>query len=263
METTGFSATFQPVCESDAQCKCCRGPSRLYGVVDFNKNGQTRRGKPVLGCAGIPIYYYRCPDCGFIFTTAFDRFSPADFSRWIYNQEYVLVDPDYVSSRPQAGADFLDGLLSPDRPRRLLDYGSGTGAMAEMLRQRGFPQVECYDPYVGGHSERPSLRYDCLVSIEVVEHSVNPAFTFSDMAGLLDDPGLIIFSTLLQPNDIEQIGLNWWYAAPRNGHVSLHTRKSLSVLLSRLGLQFLSRDDNVHVAFRNLPSFARRFCPTA
>ena len=79
------------------------------------------------------------------------------------------------------------------------------------------------------------------------------------MNELLSDPGLIIFSTLLQPADIEQQGLSWWYVGPRNGHVSLFSRESLERLLNPYGLTFGSFNDGFHVLFREVPDFARHF----
>ena len=32
--------------------------------------------------------------------------------------------------------------------------------------------------------------------------------------------------------------LSWWYAAPRNGHISLFSRKSLGMLAARFGLTY-------------------------
>jgi hypothetical protein len=72
------------ICRRQAPCKCCGAPASLYGVVDFHKNCEIYR-RRVLDVAGVPIYYYRCPECRFLFTTAFDGFSRADFHSHIYN----------------------------------------------------------------------------------------------------------------------------------------------------------------------------------
>ena len=71
--------------------------------------------------------------------------------------------------------------------------------------------------------------------------------------------GLIIFSTLLQPPDIDQAGLSWWYAASRNGHVSLFSRPGLELLVRRLGVQFGSFDQDLHALFREIPDLAKHF----
>src|SRR5579885_2070868 len=117
----------QVVCADRARCKCCGDTAFLWGVVDFHKNCEVRR-RPVLGISGIPIYYYRCPGCRFLFTTAFDDFTDEDFLRYVYNEDYSLVDPDYLGDRPRANANFLVRLLASVRPRRILDYGGCAAA---------------------------------------------------------------------------------------------------------------------------------------
>jgi 2-polyprenyl-6-hydroxyphenyl methylase/3-demethylubiquinone-9 3-methyltransferase len=92
-----------------------------------------------------------------------------------------------------------------------------------------------------------------------VEHSTDPAATFAEMSDLLMDPGLILFSTLVQPADIDQQRLNWWYAAPRNGHVSLYSKASLKAIASKHQWKMASFNENLHLFFRDLPEYARSF----
>lgn len=257
-----MSSILTPICPKQTPCKCCGAIAVLYGVVDFHKNCEIIR-RVVFGPSGIPIYYYRCPACQFIFTNAFDHFAHADFAREIYNADYALVDPDYRDVRPQGNANFLIQMFKAAAPQRVLDYGGGNGALAAALRAAGFPQADTYDPFVPEHSARPTHRYDCIVSFEVIEHSPTPIQTFADMNALLAEPGLILFSTLVQPPDIDQQGLAWWYAGPRNGHVSLHSKASLERIAQLLGLQFGSFNDNAHVMFRQVPEFAKHFIQVA
>jgi 2-polyprenyl-3-methyl-5-hydroxy-6-metoxy-1,4-benzoquinol methylase len=249
---------FQPICPKEAPCKCCGARALRYGVVDFHKNCEVYRNN-ALDMSGIPIYYHRCPACGFIFTTAFDHFTNEDFERYIYNAEYPLIDPDYKVARPRGNAGLLCNLFQNAKPRRMLDYGGGSGVLAETLRRVGFAHVETYDPFVPRFSTKPSDRFDCVVCFEVVEHSTDPASLFGDMNDTLDDSGIILFSTLVQPADIDRQGLNWWYAAPRNAHVSLYTKTSLYKIGERFGFHFGSFTESYHVFFREIPDFARHF----
>jgi SAM-dependent methyltransferase len=253
-----MNAGMQAICAKQAPCKCCRAAALPYGVVDFHKNCEICRRK-VLDISGVPIYYYRCPVCGFIFTTAFDHFTKDDFLRHIYNEEYLLVDPDYLDVRPRANAAVLCNLFSDAKPRRILDYGGGNGVLADLLHAAGFPQAETYDPFVARHAVRPTDRFDCVVSFEVVEHTTEPARVFAEMNEFLTESGLVLFSTLLQPADIEHQGLNWWYAAPRNGHVSLYSRASLVQVVQPFGFRLGSFNDGFHVLFRAIPDFAQHF----
>lgn len=66
-----------------------------------------------------------------------------------------------------------------------------------------------------------------------------------EIAALTAPGGLVIASTLLQPPNAT---LDWWYAAPRNGHLTLHTAESLSILWSKAGLTFTLHSPNLHTA---------------
>jgi hypothetical protein len=55
----------------------------------------------------------------------------------------------------------------------------------------------------------------------------------------------------LQPADIAELRLGWWYARPRNGHIRLHSAQSLELCLSREGLRLKSLSDEMHVAYRD------------
>jgi 2-polyprenyl-6-hydroxyphenyl methylase/3-demethylubiquinone-9 3-methyltransferase len=252
---------FMPICPEQVPCKCCGTQSPLYGVVDFHKNCVSRQ-RQTQNLSGIPIYYYRCPDCHFLFTCAFDHFSTADFLHHIYNDEYALVDPDFREIRPRAKARLVMQQFAHERPRSILDYGGGNGLFAETLNTAAFAPTETYDPFVPRYSARPTRQFDCITSFEVVEHSTEPVRVFAEMRGLLADPGIIVFSTLLQPPAIEQQGLDWWYAGPRNGHVSLFSRESLERIGTTLGLQFVSWNADLHVFFKGIPPFAAHLLKT-
>jgi hypothetical protein len=237
-------------------CKCCGGPAALFGEVDFNKSCEDRR-QSALPPSGISVPYHRCAACGFVFTVAFDAFSPADFHTHVYNDEYIRVDPDFVEIRPRHNAGVVaEKILAGSTERSVLDYGGGNGLLAQLLRDRGIARAASYDPFYAG-SERPTARFDLVTSFEVMEHTPTPLETLRDLRWFMEDGGLIFFSTLLQPADFAGQGMSWWYAAPRNGHVSLYSRESMNALMKRLGLHWASFNDVLHVAFRRkLPKWA-------
>src|SRR5207237_795070 len=149
-----------------ADCKCCGNSSPLFGVVDFHKNCLIVRNQRPLELCGMPIYYHRCPKCGFIFTVAFDHFSPEDFRRHIYNDEYALIDPDYEHRRPKEQADFIARIIPNAKLVRILDYGGGNGATARLLREAGFTSIEIYDPFVPEYATPPLGRFECIICFE-------------------------------------------------------------------------------------------------
>lgn len=91
----------------------------------------------------------------------------------------------------------------------------------------------------------------------------NPVAGAADIASFLAPDGLLVISTLLQPEDIAQQGTDWWYIGPRNGHVTIFTQHALAVLFARFGFRILrSVDSNLHLLCREVPDFARHlFAP--
>lgn len=199
-------ASLTPIAEQTVPCKCCGGESRIFGVVDFNQNCEWRR-RRVLEPCGIPIYYHRCRACGFLFTIAFDHFPQDDFLRIIYNEQYALVDPDYLDARPDNWAKTISQMFSKSKDIRVLHYGGGNGKLAQLLRADGFTSVDVYDPFVPAFATRPRGRFDLVISIEVLEHSPRPADAFVDLDQLVEPSGMILFAAVLQPPEIEEVGL--------------------------------------------------------
>jgi SAM-dependent methyltransferase len=238
-------------------CKICQSPSQLFGVVDFNKSCLELRGER-LPLTGFAVYYHRCSQCGFIFTIAFDEWTPDAFRQIIYNEQYVAVDSDFVERRPTENAKAVGNTLRDFRASvQLLDYGGGTGLFAQRMREEGF-RATTYDPF-GDFTELPQERFNCITCFEVLEHVPAPEETVATMAAMLEPKGMILFTTLLQPPDIDLRGLQWWYASPRNGHISLYSAASLVTLFRRQGLRVGSLHEGAHIAYRELPEFADRF----
>ena len=255
-QTPRSAVTHRRHAADEADCKCCGAPSPLFGVVDFAKSCEDRRREP-LPLAGIPVYYHRCPACGFIFTTHFDDFSAPDFAREIYNDDYVKVDPDYLEVRPKNLADLIVKLFGGSRDTlSVLDFGAGSGRMADILNAAGFT-VQKYDPFTAADNRLPSGKFDLVTSFEVLEHTPTPPLTCDLMRTLVADDGMVLFSTLVQPPTIATEKLGWWYIAPRNGHVSIYTKRSLELLWSKRGFRVGSFNDDLHAAFRDVPDFAK------
>jgi SAM-dependent methyltransferase len=236
------------------ECKVCAGPSPLFGVVDFHKSCIEAQGRR-LAPSGCPIYYRRCQNCGFAFTTAFDAWDQDAFRRHIYNSDYIVVDPDFVEVRPAGNAKLVASSF-PDAKASIsiLDFGGGEGLFAGRLREEGFT-AETYDPF-SSFDRIPNEKFDLITCFEVMEHVPSPKSTVATMVSLLRDPGAILFSTLVQPAEFESIGLNWWYASPRNGHISLYSTQALARLFSPHGMRVASFSPDLHIAYAKVPPFA-------
>ncbi|MDR0378350.1 MAG: class I SAM-dependent methyltransferase [Candidatus Accumulibacter sp.] len=246
--------------EKRSVCPVCGGTCPLLDVVDFNKSCEDGRGRGGgdFNLAGIPVYYVRCVDCGFCFAPEFSAWSPEEFKARIYNDEYVLVDPDYTGARPRLNAASLLSMF-PGLPEsvRHLDYGGGDSLLVNILRESNWNSVS-YDPLVDGSVDAGSLgNFDLITAFEVFEHVPDVQKLISDLCRLLVPGGIVLFSTVLSDGHIHaRQRLNWWYASPRNGHISLFSRKSLSILARSRNLIFGSFSEGFHTFFTSVPSWA-------
>lgn len=239
-------------------CPICNAPCVLLDTVDFNKSCEDEKGK-VLPVAGVPVDYSLCPNCGFCFAPEISAWPLEQFSDRIYNDQYVLVDPDYVEARPRTNATSLAAMFG-DRINGIkhLDYGGGGGLLSKLLGEAGW-QSSSYDPFVNRDTAIESLGpFDLITAFEVFEHVPDVQQLMATLKSLLAPGGLVMFSTLTSDGEI-RLGrkLTWWYASPRNGHISLFSRGSLGFLAREHGFQFGSFSPGFHALFTTPPPWAK------
>jgi SAM-dependent methyltransferase len=238
-------------------CPICNAACSLLDVVDFNKSCEELRGK-FLGLSGVPCYYTLCGGCGFCFAPEFAAWTPEQFEEKIYNDEYVLVDPEYIEIRPRANAASLVSIFG-DRAHaiRHLDYGGGNGLLSSLLRESRWQSVS-YDPFADKTVSIDQLgKFDLITAFEVFEHVPDPQRVMSDFGSLIAPDGMVMFSTLLSDGNIHRNQrINWWYASPRNGHISLFSKSSLAALARNNGVNYASFSEGFHVFFTQVPPWA-------
>lgn len=225
-------------------CKVCGSDAPLHGLVDFNKSCEVNRGM-YLPLTGDPVWYYRCFACGFLFTRQFDNFTIEDWKREVYNEGYDAIDPDGANGeRARHNAELVSNYAHYIGTTSILDFGGGNGALARNLVSMGFDAVS-WDPMSG--AELPSMRFGLVCSFEVFEHATDPCKVVSDIKGLVADGGRLLFSTLTI-DQLPPYSMDHWYVSPRNGHVSIHTRESLSRMFGKFGWRVEHLSDAFHVA---------------
>jgi SAM-dependent methyltransferase len=181
------------------------------------------------------------------------------FEEKIYNDKYVEVDPDYVEARPKANAAMLIKAFGEKAYQiKHLDFGGGDGLLTKILNQSNW-QSKSYDPFVHRDIDIKQLgKFDLITAYEVFEHVPDVQTLMSNLRFLLNKNGLVLFSTLLTDGNIHPGGkLNWWYASPRNGHISLFSKQSLVILSTKFGFKFGSFSRNTHFFFTTVPPWAQ------
>lgn len=230
------------------RCKICDGETSILGVKDFNRNCEEEKGKRVLPLIGHGIYYHQCNSCQFIFSTDFDQWSKEDFLKNIYNEEYLKVDPEYSGKRPRDCVGWFSPMLGGDKETSILDYGAGDDVFSKELRAQGYNAVGWDPMWTTKPSFEKGTTFDVVTAFEVLEHTPTPYETLKELISFVKpETGQIVFSTLI--NDIiGNAGAEYWYISPRNGHVCMHSIKSLQFMFDKLGMEVQSFSASQHVA---------------
>ncbi len=223
-------------------CPICEGSSVPFGRVDFGKSCSAAATRET----GRMIDYRRCERCGFIWAPEFRAYSPADFAEQIYNDGYLEADPEFLTERPRGNVAVIASTFGR-RGTVGLDYGGGRGETARLMRARGW-HFDCFDPF-GADEVTPADRgrYNLVTAFEVFEHSPDPLASMKEALRLTNGKAVFMISTLTSDGEVGEGLDRWWYAAPRNGHISLFSRDALAQLAGRLGLGFASVSPAIHL----------------
>lgn len=202
---------------------------------------------------GIGIQYYRCTTCGLIFTNVFDQWDYSEFKKYIYNEDYLKIDPDYAHDRPLNNAGVVYDFIKKKSDVCLLDYGGGNGKFAALLRQKGI-SAESWDPMEENQGHFSEASFDIVTSFEVFEHTPDPHASTAEALRFLKPEGVFLFSTLTEESGPPRT-TDHWYIAPRNGHITIYTKESLRQLFSQHGYQLLHFSELTHLAYKTLPAW--------
>lgn len=237
-----------------AACSACGAASsalQVLGEKDFAYSCNDHfAGAAQFAVAHVPVRYHRCGACGFTFTAALDGWSAQDFGEHIYNADYIRADPVFVDVRPQRNAQMVGALWHRALSDGLvvLDFGGGDGSFARGLQAAGFA-CHTVDPFHGEDTPELQAGYDLITCFEVIEHVPHGALDgwLQTLLSHLGPQGTVLLSTELLG---AETGLDHWYIAPRNGHISVHTAASLQALAARHGLGVQSINHEMHVLRR-------------
>lgn len=236
------------------KCPICSSKTKLFDSLDFNKSCEEVNNN-FLKYNGIVVDYYICSGCSFCFAPEFNEWTKEDFENKIYNEDYILVDPEYEDIRSKRNANLLlNTLKNFEQNIDHLDYGGGNGKLSQILNANNI-NSKTYDPYATTN-QILDAKFNLITAFEVFEHVNDVDLLFHNLIDLLSADGCIIFSTALNDDHLSNNNnlSTWWYAAPRNGHISLFSRKSLNILANKYNLEFQSINHlGIHMLYKSIP----------
>ncbi len=259
---TGQARPLTPIVDLTTPCKICSTESPLFDVVDHHEDCYEPDGRR-MALSGIPIYYYRCPGCGFLFTRAFDDWGTADMAgpATAVDEADSTLDPaerhrrDFV---PLLKEWFGEGLSS----LRLLDLGKDK--LAASLRQAGIP-ADPSEPAPGRLGAAASMAagpYDVVLAFNIFEQLTEPLAFMKRIDRVIAPDGLLLVATALSDGvDPAAVGIRrrpLRYVSPRRGQYSIFNAASLALALGSAGFRLAGFRQGIHIGLRSLPAFAER-----
>jgi hypothetical protein len=197
--------------------------------------------KPIMAhCrfGGGTLLRYECTKCGGIFgPEKMLRLTPQELAEEYELHYRIFSEGDTTSLEKQAFA-----ALNPRRDGVYLNYGSGAWSRAlPELRAEGW-NVLGYDPHVASaadyiirdESVLRSMRFDGLISNNLIEHLADPVAAFCEMKSLLkDDNSVMAHATPCYTYSYEYTRF----------HLFFYTGRSVEWLCREAGLEIRSQAD--------------------
>ena len=115
-----------------------------------------------------------------------------------------------------------------------LDFGSGpTPIISILLKKLGYNLLQ-YDPYFCNQPNVFNLKYDFIISCEVIEHLHKPLVEFTRLYSCLKENGRLFCMTDLLPTKTE---FSNWYYKNDSTHVIFYSPKSLEWIKRSCGFK--------------------------
>ena len=239
-------------------CPVCSGVAEYFDVVDFNKTCEENKGV-FLKKSGAAVYYALCNQCNFCYSPEMILWTPELFKAHVYNDDYLTIDSEYEEIRPKQNFGLINSKLGQFKKKfSHLDYGGGNGNLSSLLRADGFDSTS-YDVFVDTFTAiELGKKFDLITAFEVFEHHSDPNQLIKELCELLMPNRMILFSTILSDgNIVPNNRLNWFYASPRNGHISLFSKAPLEFLARKFEFNFVSDWFQHQIFFKTQPQWSQ------
>ncbi len=180
--------------------------------------------------------YHRCINCRAVLMDPNDYPTPQEEIDRYESHNNDVEDPRYQN--------FVSPLVEKithkfDTNSLGLDYGAGTGpVITKMLTDQGY-SVNTFDPFFDNNPEVLKLKYDYIVSCEVIEHFHKPHQEFKNLKALLKPNGALFLKTDIYTDDKD---FHAWYYKSDETHVIFYHPDTLKWIQSEFSFSGLEID---------------------
>lgn len=163
--------------------------------------------------------------------------------------------------KPQVARNFLHLLMdSPfrvDLQSRILDYGSGNGALLYGFKAFGFRNLTGADPFIEKEESKKGLKilkkdiselepeFDLIILHHSFEHIPDPDHVLSHINRLLSKNGVLIIGLPIVGWGWKVYKTNWFPLDPPR-HIFIYNEKSLADLVGRFGMKIIHAKHDLH-----------------
>jgi 2-polyprenyl-3-methyl-5-hydroxy-6-metoxy-1,4-benzoquinol methylase len=199
--------------------------------------------------------FFRCNQCELLFRNSLPVRADYDslyYKSWQKPEDNINETGSTNLYLSRQYAKFLSKALKRTdlKGLKILDFGAGTGSMAEAMEKSG-AEIVAVEPFGYDYIERKGITvfhtldeilaqqqiFDGVVSLEVVEHLPEPLKDLKTIYSILKPKGWLYVSTPNSHGLNARIMRDRWREALKVGHIALYNSKSLSKLLSLAGFQ--------------------------
>ncbi len=196
------------------------------------------------------VGYYQCEETGFIQT---------DEAYWLkeaYSSAITKLDIGLVHRNLQV-SDAFGKLLAThfNKHGRFLDFAGGYGLFTRLMRDKGFnfyhTDIYCQNIFAEhfdyAHTN-PNEKFEAVTATEVFEHMNNPV---DEIKALFNYSDTILFTTELQPKNLQGELKSWWYFSFETGqHIAFYTEETFQYLAKQFNCNFYSNGHSMHLLTR-------------
>lgn len=253
--------SLKAIADLQTPCKICGTGSPLFDVVDFHEDCHETDGRR-MALSGIPVYYYRCAGCGFLFTRQFDDAEATDFAISVQIAEDPHSNRDPAERHARSDLALLRDWFGEElNALRILVLGNVR--LAALLREAGCMADSQGQRAAGARTllSSPDSRYDMILAFDILEQVADPTTMMQQIDRSMVPDGLLLLSTRLSDgNDTVATGIRrrpLRFVSPRLGQISIYNACSLALILGTAGFRLAGTKQGIHIGLRALPAFAQ------